>query len=61
MSTSGEQFGLERLTATLHQMSNTPVQSICEAMFDATARWSAIQADDQTVLALRYRGDGEPS
>lgn len=61
MSTSGEQFGLERLIETLSQMSSTPVQSICEAMFDAAARWSAIQADDQTVLALRYRGDSAPS
>jgi serine phosphatase RsbU (regulator of sigma subunit) len=55
MSSTREQFGLERLRDVLALTHAAPVQQICDRVFDEVRAWSPELVDDRTVLVFRYR------
>ncbi|MGE5180078.1 MAG: PP2C family protein-serine/threonine phosphatase [Bacteroidota bacterium] len=61
-SPTGEQFGEERLLACLEAVRTAPPSAILDGVLEAVRGFVAghSQADDVTVLVLRY-GDGRPA
>jgi len=51
---SGEQFGLERLTALLENSGDLPIEALIERIYDAVACHARELDDDVTLLAFRY-------
>lgn len=57
MSPDGEPYGLDRLCAALAAARHLPLAEIEQELLAAVRRWSpSEQADDMTVLLLRYAG-----
>jgi sigma-B regulation protein RsbU (phosphoserine phosphatase) len=54
MNAAGEQFGLERLGAVVASRPEEPPAAVRDRVLDATRAWMASQADDITVVVLRY-------
>jgi len=59
MNISGEEFGRERLVEAIEHCHGTRPEAVLEILLNAVRTFSqgAPQADDITVLILRYRGD----
>jgi PAS domain S-box-containing protein len=55
----GEQFELPRLIQAVRDARGEPCAVIRDRILEATARWSARQDDDLTVVVLRYTGPDE--
>jgi sigma-B regulation protein RsbU (phosphoserine phosphatase) len=55
MSASLELFDIDRLRAALAAHASEPAQRICEAIHDEVRRFMQHQADDITLVAIRYR------
>jgi len=51
---SGEQFGLERLTALLEDSADLPMQAVIERIYQAVVAHAHELDDDVTLLAFRY-------
>jgi hypothetical protein len=51
---SGEQFGLERLSALLENSSDLPMQAVIERVYQAVVSHARELDDDVTLLAFRY-------
>lgn len=56
MNAEGEQFGVERLCAEVERLQRSASEQICEGLLTAVKAWAPQQADDITVMALRYQG-----
>lgn len=52
---TGEQFGIERLSAELRRLSGAPVPQIRDGLCGAVTAFMAEQNDDIAVLVARYR------
>lgn len=52
-SASGEQFGLDRLTALLENSGDLPMQALIDRIYDAVEAHAAELDDDVTLLAFR--------
>ena len=59
MNVAGEEFGRERLVDAIARGHGTKPEAVLERLLDAVRTFSrgAPQADDITVLILRYRGE----
>jgi steroid delta-isomerase-like uncharacterized protein len=57
----GDEFGDDRLIATVADANDRDLPALVEAVFDRVREFTgdAPQADDMTALALRYVGNGE--
>lgn len=53
---SGEGFGIERLQATLTELSGRPVQEIRDRLVQQVTCWMHEQLDDLTLVVARYVG-----
>jgi serine phosphatase RsbU (regulator of sigma subunit) len=60
MDASGEQFGLERMSAAIEERRAASVDEICNHVLDAVGRFTKEQVDDITLLVLRYTGSDGP-
>ena len=58
---AGEEFGDERLIATVTAANDLELPALVDAVFERVRQFTgdAPQADDMTALALRYVGDGK--
>jgi serine phosphatase RsbU (regulator of sigma subunit) len=58
-NTSGEKFGLERLSHTVRKHASSSAQAVCDAIFDSVLRFqgAASQFDDITLQVISYEGD----
>jgi serine phosphatase RsbU (regulator of sigma subunit) len=55
-SSSGEQFGLERLCSLIERAPSDEVQAICDRILDALAQWTGgRQDDDVTIMVFRHK------
>jgi serine phosphatase RsbU (regulator of sigma subunit) len=52
----GEEFGEERLAASVESVRSLPVNEIVKQICDRVAVWDTVQHDDYTVLAIRCAG-----
>jgi serine phosphatase RsbU (regulator of sigma subunit) len=52
---SREQFGLTRFAEALSAAHAEPAAGICSRVLDRVKTWSAVQADDQTLVVVRRR------
>jgi serine phosphatase RsbU (regulator of sigma subunit) len=50
-----EQLGLGRVCDALAAAHDRPVGEIRDALLALVARWAPVQADDVTLLVLRYK------
>jgi serine phosphatase RsbU (regulator of sigma subunit) len=50
---SGEQYGLERLGATVQKLRGAPIDEIRDTVMHDVAAWSARRDDDATLILLR--------
>jgi sigma-B regulation protein RsbU (phosphoserine phosphatase) len=59
MNIAGEEFGRERLVEAIKHCHGTRPEAVLEILLNAVGTFSrgAPQADDITVLILRYRGE----
>ena len=55
---SGEEFGVQRLQATLAELSECPVHEIRDQLMRRVTSWMHEQADDLTLVVARYVGVG---
>lgn len=56
LSSSREQFGVERVMSIIEQCQAKPVDEICDYVLGKAQAWTASQLDDMTILAARYVG-----
>jgi hypothetical protein len=54
MAPSGEQYGVERLSAALAKHRHLPNDAIRDALLDEVTRWSGEQVDDRTLVIARF-------
>ena len=54
MNAQGVQFGLERLAAEVERLHDKPVEQISDGILATVTGWTSEQADDMTVVVLRY-------
>jgi len=54
---SGQQFGIERLTARIEELRHEPVEKIRDDILADVARFASHQEDDVTLLVLRYHAE----
>jgi serine phosphatase RsbU (regulator of sigma subunit) len=54
----GEQYGLDRLRATVERIADRPAQTICDAVFRSVDAFTAspMQDDDMCLVTVRYVG-----
>ncbi len=57
MNSARRQFGLTRLCETLERTAGTPVQAICDALFEAAFAWSPNPSDDLSAVVIRRTAD----
>lgn len=55
-SATGELFGPERLASVLTSVASRPVTEIRDHVLEQAQRFMATQADDMTLIVLRYSG-----
>ncbi len=55
----GEQFGLDRLSHALAELSTEPVDQICDRILETHSKWMHAQDDDVTLMVVRHRGQAE--
>src|SRR5262249_45207737 len=58
MREDGTQLGIERLAELIEEHKAASCATIVDRIFDTTMAWSPVQADDMSVVALRYVPEG---
>jgi sigma-B regulation protein RsbU (phosphoserine phosphatase) len=51
---AGEMFGPERLFRALERARHEPVATIRDVLLEAAESWADVQADDRTLIVVRY-------
>jgi phosphoserine phosphatase RsbU/P len=52
---SGEQFGIERVSAAALDRLDAPAAELCNHVLDTVAHWAVGQDDDRTILVARQK------
>ena len=55
-SSSGEQYGMERLAHCVERHGRLPAEQICQLILADVREWMSIQDDDVTLLVARHLG-----
>jgi serine phosphatase RsbU (regulator of sigma subunit) len=58
MSSTREQFGVDRLASMIDAQRGQPVAAIRDTILSAVGQWSSDQRDDRTLVVMRYQGNG---
>jgi len=58
LSSAGEMYGIERLSAAFAASGHLPAQIICDRLVQDVSAWTQRQDDDMTLIVARHAGTG---